>query len=121
MQPWTYTSEFSWMNMDFLCMCVKFNYLTMDYPLYTPAYKSMDASLDISFNMHAYMRFATEWRVSDNRGRPRRLVCDIIGVREFRLGGRRSCSCPNILSIACPKIKWFYSNIIHDVCPKMAI
>ena len=30
---WTYTTEFSRMNMDFLCMCVKFNYLTMDYHL----------------------------------------------------------------------------------------
>ena len=38
MQPWTYTSEFSQMNVDFLCrsMCVKFNYLTMDFPLPLP-------------------------------------------------------------------------------------
>ena len=35
MQPWTCT-EFSRMNMDFLCMCVKFNHLIMDYPLPLP-------------------------------------------------------------------------------------
>ena len=33
MQPWTYASEFSRMNMDVVCMCVKCSYLTMDYPL----------------------------------------------------------------------------------------
>ena len=37
-QPWTYTSEFSRITMDFLCVCVcvrvcvSINYLTMDYP-----------------------------------------------------------------------------------------
>ena len=37
-----------------------------------------------------------------------------IGVRDqFRLGGGGGAevSCPNILSIACPKIKWFCPNI----------
>ena len=34
-----------------------------------------------------------------------------IGVRDqFRLGGAEF-SCPNIFSIACPKIKWFCPNI----------
>ena len=41
-QPWTYTSEFSRITMDFVCVCVcvcvsvreSSNYLTMDYPLY---------------------------------------------------------------------------------------
>ena len=37
---------------------------TVDYPYLSP-------SLDMSFYMHAYMRSATKWRVSDNRGRPR--------------------------------------------------
>ena len=30
-------------------------------------------------------------------------------------------SCPNIFSIACPKIKWFCSNITWFFCPNMAI
>ena len=36
-----------------------------------------------------------------------------IGVRDqFRLGGGGAeVSCPNILSIACSKIKWFCPNI----------
>ena len=42
-------------------------------------------------------------------------IMDIIGVRDqFRLpggGGGGEVSCPNILSIACPKIKWFCPNI----------
>ena len=50
MQPWTNTSEFSWMNMAFLCMCVKFNYPTMDYPL--PLFKSIIGHF--FFYMHAY-------------------------------------------------------------------
>ena len=58
MQPWTYTSEFSPMNMDSLCLCVKFNYLTMDYPY--PCRNFLFICMP--------MRFATEWRVSDNRG-----------------------------------------------------
>ena len=31
-QPWTYTSEFSRITMDFVCVCVSSDYLTMDYP-----------------------------------------------------------------------------------------
>ena len=30
-------------------------------------------------------------------------------------------SCPNISSIACPKIKWFYPNITCLFCQKLAI
>ena len=57
MKPLTYTSEFSRMNMDFLCMGVKSNYLTlyrtMDY--HTPyPYLHVSPSLDMSFYMHAY-------------------------------------------------------------------
>ena len=55
MQPWTYTSEFSRMNMDFLCiMRVKFN----PYPYLSP-------SLDMSFYMNAYAicyRMAGLWQ-----------------------------------------------------------
>ena len=36
-QPWTYTSEFSRITMDCVCVCVSSNYLTMDYPP-TPTY-----------------------------------------------------------------------------------
>ena len=44
-----------------------------------------------------------------------------IGVRDqFRLGGPE-VSCPNIFSIACPKIKWFCPNITWFFCPNMAI
>ena len=68
MQPWPYTSEFSRMNMDFLCNVI-FNYLTMDYPLpHTQVHHWTFLFICLT------MRFATEWRVSDNRGRPR-LVC----------------------------------------------
>ena len=52
--------------MDCLCMCVKFNYLTMVYPLPLP--KSIIGHF---FLICMPMRFATKWRVSDNRGRPR--------------------------------------------------
>ena len=61
LQPWTYTSEISRMNMDFLCMCVKFNYLPWTtYPL-----PCLSPSLDISFYMHAYAicyRMAGLWQ-----------------------------------------------------------
>ena len=60
MQPWTHTSEFSRMNMDFLCMCVKFNYLTMDYPLALP-----NSIIGHFFYMHAYAicyRMAGLWQ-----------------------------------------------------------
>ena len=46
MQPWTYTSEFSQMNMDFLCMCVKFNYYN-----HGPIRKSI---IGHCFYMHVY-------------------------------------------------------------------
>ena len=65
MQPWTSTLEFLRMNMEFMCMCVKFNYITMDYPL--P--KSI-----VGLFICIPMGFATVWRVSYNRGRPR-IVC----------------------------------------------
>ena len=53
------------------------------------------------------------------------LLRGLIGVRDqFRLGGGGGAdvSCPNIFSIACPKIKWF-ARILHDFffCPKIAI
>ena len=67
MQSWTYTSEFSQMNTDFLCMCVKFYHGLPP----TPTYKSIIGHVVFTCMP---MRFSTEWQVSDNRGRPR-LVC----------------------------------------------
>ena len=44
-----------------------------------------------------------------------------IGVRDqFRLGGAE-VSCPNILYIACQKIKWFCPEYYKIFCPKMPI
>ena len=40
-------------------------------------------------------------------------------LQSFVLGAR--VSCPDIFSIACPKIKWFWPNITCIFCPKMAI
>ena len=75
MQPWTYTSKFSRMNMDFVCVCVcvcvcvKFNYLTMDYPL--PLHKSIIGH----FVLHACLcDLLPNGGSLDNRGRPW-LVC----------------------------------------------
>ena len=59
----------------FVYMCVNFNYLTMDYPLPLPIYKAIIGHFFLSFLFICIpMRFATEWRVSYNHGRPR-LVC----------------------------------------------
>ena len=51
-----------------VCLCVSINYLTMNYPL--PLRKSI---MGLFFTCMP-MRFATKWRVSDNRGCPW-LVC----------------------------------------------
>ena len=49
MQPWTYTSVFTDEHGHFVFMCVKFNYLTMDYTPYT---LRVSPSLDFFF-LHA--------------------------------------------------------------------
>ena len=50
-------------------------------------------------------------------------TCIFIGVRDqFRSGGGGGeVSCPNIFSIACPKIKRFWPNITCLFCPRKTI
>ena len=60
----------SWTFCVCVCVCVSSNYLTMDYPP-TPTYVHV---WNFFFFTCMPMRFATDWRFSDNQGRPW-LVC----------------------------------------------
>ena len=84
LQPWTFFSRnftpncghtlqsfrgSPWTLCVCVCVCVSSNYLTMDYP----PIPYISPCLELLFTCKP-MRFATDWRFSDNRGRPW-LVC----------------------------------------------
>ena len=86
MQPWTYTSVFT-DDHGLLCVCVCVREYISNHGLPLPLRKSMVGTLFTCMPM----RFANDWRLSDNRGRPW-LVC-VHGYTEIFRMCVHGCRC----------------------------